>query len=272
MKSDMDKESIISTITILMSALIIGAFIWTWIYVSNKKKDDLQSNRKWIEQLPAALSTLGVFGTFVGITVGLYYFNPASLEMSIKELLGGLKTAFITSILGMVSSMALNKKVSNAFDKLDMKESDAILSARNIVEAIRNLQKSNELNANNYLVALRALDEHGISQNKVHEELTNQINLIAASVDQMRDDIEEIKGSHELIRETQQEILNVITQISKDKAIVEEVDRLKAIAMTATASLATMDNAISDINESTSKAAEKLNEIAENTEDIVVNH
>ena len=272
MKSDMDKESIISTITILMSALIIGAFIWTWIYVSSKKKDDLQSNRKWIEQLPAILSTLGVFGTFVGISVGLYLFDPDSLEMSIKELLGGLKTAFITSILGMIASMILNKKVSNVFDQLDMKESDTILSARNIVEAIRNLQKSNELNAKDYLTALHALDKHGVKQNKVHEELTSQISLIAASVDQMRDDIEEIKGSHELIRETQQEMLNVITQISKDKAIVEEVDRLKAVVMTATVSLATMDNAISDINESTSKAAEKLNEIAEHTEDFVVNH
>lgn len=255
-----------------MCAIIIGASIWTWRYVSNKKGDELQNKRNWIEQFPTILSTLGVFGTFLGISVGLYYFDPDSLEMSIKELLGGLKTAFITSILGMVSSMALNKKVSNVFDQFTMKESDTILSARNIVEAIKNLQKSNELNAKDYLSALHKLNENGVKQNKVHEELSSQINLIAVSVDQMRDDIEEIKGSHELIRETQQAMLNVITQISKDKAIAEEVGRLKAVAMTATASLATMDNALSDINESTSKAAEKLNEIADHTEDIVVNY
>lgn len=268
----MDYNSIISIITILMCALIIGASIWTWRYVSNKKGDELQNKRNWIEQFPAILSTLGIFGTFVGISVGLYLFDPDSLEMSIKELLGGLKTAFITSIIGMVASIILNKKVSNVFDQLDMKESDTILSARNIVEAIKNLQKSNELNAKDYLVELRALNEHGVNQNKNNEELTSQIDLIAASVDQMRDDIEEIKGSHELIRGTQQAMLNVITQISKDKAIAEEVGQLKAVAMTATASLATMDNAICDINESASKAAEKLNEIAEHTEDIVVNH
>lgn len=115
-----------------MCALIIGAAIWTGIYVSSKKGDELQNNRNWIEQFPAILSTLGVFGTFVGISVGLYLFDPDSLEMSIKELLGGLKTAFITSIIGMVASIILNKKVSNVFDQLDMKESDTILSARKL--------------------------------------------------------------------------------------------------------------------------------------------
>lgn len=58
----MGKGSIISAITILLSALIIGVFIWTWRYVSEKMGDDLQSNRNWLEQITAVLSALGVIG------------------------------------------------------------------------------------------------------------------------------------------------------------------------------------------------------------------
>lgn len=58
----MGKGSIISAITILLSALIIGVFIWTWRFVSEKMGDDLQSDRNWLEQITAVLSALGVIG------------------------------------------------------------------------------------------------------------------------------------------------------------------------------------------------------------------
>ena len=46
--------------------------------------------------------TLGILGTFVGISLGLYNFNPEDIDGSIPQLLSGLKTAFFTSILGMI--------------------------------------------------------------------------------------------------------------------------------------------------------------------------
>lgn len=52
-------------------------------------------------------TTLGVFGTFVGIVVGLYDFNPSNLESSVPKLLSGLKTAFLTSVAGMFGSMVV---------------------------------------------------------------------------------------------------------------------------------------------------------------------
>ena len=50
-------------------------------------------------------STIGVLGTFVGIFIGLMDFNVQDIQGSVPELLGGLKTAFITSIVGMICSM-----------------------------------------------------------------------------------------------------------------------------------------------------------------------
>lgn len=50
-------------------------------------------------------STLGVLGTFVGIFIGLLDFDVADIQSSIPPLLEGLKTAFITSIVGMVCAL-----------------------------------------------------------------------------------------------------------------------------------------------------------------------
>ena len=54
-------------------------------------------------QAPTILTTVGVFGTFSGIAVGLMNFDAGAtnLDTSVRNLLEGLKTAFLTSLAGM---------------------------------------------------------------------------------------------------------------------------------------------------------------------------
>ena len=106
----------LDTFTILACWCILVAFFVAWIYVANTKIDDLPKKRKWIEQLPSIISTLGVLGTFLGITRGLIAFDPEHIDTSIPTLLGGLKTAFFTSLAGMFGSLILNRIVSHKFD------------------------------------------------------------------------------------------------------------------------------------------------------------
>ena len=54
---------------------------------------------------PAVLASVGILGTFVGIVVGLLGFDPANLDQSIEGLLQGLKTAFVSSIAGLLASL-----------------------------------------------------------------------------------------------------------------------------------------------------------------------
>jgi hypothetical protein len=51
------------------------------------------------------LTSLGILGTFIGIVVGLLDFNAEDIDGSISLLLAGLKTAFITSLVGMSASI-----------------------------------------------------------------------------------------------------------------------------------------------------------------------
>ncbi len=70
-----------------------------------------------IGSFPTIASTIGVFGTFWGITSGLMGFNPNDLDGSIPILLSGLKTAFITSLLGMLFSLILRWILDHRLDK-----------------------------------------------------------------------------------------------------------------------------------------------------------
>ena len=53
--------------------------------------------------------TLGIIGTFTGITIALFNFNLDSqkLNESISGLLGGMKTAFLTSLVGLIGSLII---------------------------------------------------------------------------------------------------------------------------------------------------------------------
>ncbi len=53
-------------------------------------------------ELSTTVTTIGVIGTFVGIVYGLCNFDVNNINESIPQLLEGLKTAFLTSIFGMI--------------------------------------------------------------------------------------------------------------------------------------------------------------------------
>ena len=77
-------------------------------------------NRSWYKDTNTAASILtmvGVFGTFIGIYIGLQEFNPKELQDSIEVLLNGLKLAFGTSIVGIASALLLKGIISPLLQK-----------------------------------------------------------------------------------------------------------------------------------------------------------
>jgi len=57
------------------------------------------------------LTVIGVFGTFLGIFIGLQAFEIQNIEASISDLLEGLKLAFFTAELIQVLSHDISKSV-----------------------------------------------------------------------------------------------------------------------------------------------------------------
>ncbi|RIL02188.1 MAG: hypothetical protein DCC75_13365, partial [Proteobacteria bacterium] len=52
--------------------------------------------------------SIGLFGTFFGVLIGLYGFDTEDISSSVPRLLEGLKFAFAISVLGMFLSLALS--------------------------------------------------------------------------------------------------------------------------------------------------------------------
>lgn len=129
-------EQITNWVT-LGSCIIIIAFFVYFLF-KTKAADDkyLLEHKREIDAYPSIISTLGVIGTFLGITIGLINFNVNNLNQSIPILLGGLKTAFFTSLCGMVGSLILRHYWT---DKKFDKEENGISSTE---EAVKELGKS----------------------------------------------------------------------------------------------------------------------------------
>lgn len=86
----------INTVFLCTMLLVFGLGLW---FTKNSKQIE------FVNYVPTLLTTMGIFGTFLGIVLGLLDFNQNDIEASIPPLLEGLKTAFITSLAGILFSL-----------------------------------------------------------------------------------------------------------------------------------------------------------------------
>ena len=84
--------------------------------------------------------SIGVFGTFIGILFGLFEFNAKDVEHSLPFLLDGLKTAFITSGVGMFCSIVIAILKPNSQLQVTVTLADI---SNNQQEIIKVLQRAN---------------------------------------------------------------------------------------------------------------------------------
>lgn len=96
----------------LFFALVIGAILVLGVILALARKGE--NLRRF---MPTLASLVGIFGTFWGIFIGLSGFDTARISESIPFLLEGMKTAFVTSILGMLASIILKVFYAAADDK-----------------------------------------------------------------------------------------------------------------------------------------------------------
>ena len=70
----------------------------------------------------SVFTAIGILGTFIGIYIGLMDFDTTKIDESIPQLLEGLKTAFITSIVGIILSIVFKKISQHNWHKAERKE------------------------------------------------------------------------------------------------------------------------------------------------------
>lgn len=87
-----------------MISHIVTIVVVVWILVLFYKTMQKNSTRNYKSEIVS----LGVLGTFVGIAIGLFHFDVTNIKVSMPYLLNGLKTAFITSGVGIFFSILVS--------------------------------------------------------------------------------------------------------------------------------------------------------------------
>ena len=231
----------LSPVTIIACLIIIGCLIYAIIDLQKATPEQFRNNRRRYEDYPSFISTLGVFGTFFGITIGLVAFNTETLDKSIPTLLEGLKTAFFTSLLGMIGSITLTKMVNKKLDRATQEHSrltNEIEIGNAILDHLRKLPATLENSHSGLINKVIANDSFStLSQNVSYlNDILEKIKELDSYVLQLKDDVEELKGRND-------ELNDSITQISDSlSAISEDIGRNLAINMTSSSSIAAIDN------------------------------
>ncbi len=76
-------------------------------------------NLRYWTAVPGILLGLGIFGSFMGLTLGIKGVDVSStqaMQSGIQTLLGGMQTSFLTSLWGMFSSIAFTLLEKNLFN------------------------------------------------------------------------------------------------------------------------------------------------------------
>jgi hypothetical protein len=130
--------NILNDYSIYLFSSLFTFFVWqkyNILIVAEKNTKNIDFHE--IQSIPNGFTTLGVFGTFWGILLGLLLFKVENIEASVPALLSGMKTAFVTSVAGLLISMYFNKRIKTLFYKLEQaekqKESPEMLLAQQIL-------------------------------------------------------------------------------------------------------------------------------------------
>lgn len=94
----------------LMAVIIVLTLYFHFFRYSNRTA----------EIAPNILTSIGIFGTFLGVAIGLWHFDTADIQGSVPKLMDGLKTAFWSSIVGLLGALTL--KIRAALSQVGRRE------------------------------------------------------------------------------------------------------------------------------------------------------
>lgn len=116
---------------------LIGIWIFFSIILIFRKWKGKKVYHYVYESIPSLFTTLGIFGTFLGIYAGLQNFDVKDINNSIPTLLEGMKTAFLTSILGIIFSIFFGKWSQIVAERAEREES--VVEVDEEIEALRQI-------------------------------------------------------------------------------------------------------------------------------------
>ena len=262
------RKSILGVLAILGIVTILISVAWVWISVSFQHKYEftlgyvcfqiivggiafgvLWQKKDWYTHtntVASILTVIGVFGTFLGIFIGLQAFEIKNIEASISDLLEGLKLAFLTSLVGIGSAILLKGVVAPLFQTFQKGRNPIEVERDKFIDALKGIETSGEINLFAQLVTLNTTIKKEGSETR--EVLDNIKTDLAGKHDEL------IRSKTEEHRETREMLMGMKTEIVsiKDALIGENESTV----------FAQLQELTSTVSEKVGEIAAKVGEIA----------
>lgn len=241
----------------LVVTIIFGILVAYILYFFLKEK---QYSKESV--LGNIASTIGVLGTFVGISIGLWKFNPNNITSSVPLLLSGMKIAFATSIIGMAASIfmkyiALKNEDEENIDDIMELFNTMIAESRNVNNTLIENQKQTE-NVLNKVSEIWASHQENLTV-----ELKSEIlNLNNNTISKQEELIGEFKKLGECFTLLNSGVNNLLTWQENYKETIENTTKELEIV------IQTIHNADESI-ESISKNSSLIKENNENLSEVL---
>ena len=249
----------------IIGILAIWAYRWINIQASNKQ---LVNKKRWIELLPSLISTCGVLGTFGGITLGLALFDTDHLDVSIPKLLYGLRTAFLTSLAGMIGSMILSRKVSSLYDKEDKGVSDANQAAAVIARSVESMKNDN---ANALQEVRNEIKAQTANQNSFYADMNAFVKGINSYIVNQRGFLQELLNNSDIQKDTLITVSTSLNKIANNEelpAIHSDLDKLLVAFGEQGEKVQNMDENLKILKTSISNTSDDVTELKKLNQDI----
>ena len=252
----------------LVVTIIFGILVAYILYFFLKEK---QYSKESV--LGNIASTIGVLGTFVGISIGLWKFNPNDITSSVPLLLSGMKIAFATSIIGMAASIfmkyiALKNEDEENIDDIMELFNTMIAESRNVNNTLIENQKQTE-NVLNKVSEIWASHQENLTV-----ELKSEIlNLNNNTISKQEELIGEFKKLGECFTLLNSGVNNLLTWQENYKETIENTTKeLETVIQTihnAYESIESISKNSSLIKENNEKLSEVLKEINK-TQNVII--
>lgn len=198
---------------------IVNVIVFILIAACLKKfNDHIKEKPEEETNIPNITATLGVLGTFVGISLGLLAFNPSNIEASIPNLLEGMKTAFITSVVGMTASIVMKykqekKNLSKQEETINYEDDTEVAKA--MIGELKTLNSTLITNQQQMVDRFKAMDENS---NRKQDELLKGLKVFNSDVNRKQEElIKEFKSFAETMAEqNSKSLIEALNDVIKD--------------------------------------------------------
>ncbi len=123
-----------TTITMFLTIAICALIVLLFLYFQ------IRPTAKTAATAPSILTSIGIFGTFLGIAIGLMHFDPDDVITSVPVFLGGIKLAFWSSVVGIFT--ALLHRVRFSIRPLETDMASEAESDSSALESLNRMKRS----------------------------------------------------------------------------------------------------------------------------------